>query len=603
MKLALCAMLLAPATALADDAPQRVVVPLPDYLRIYEAARDKPAPPSREATVASADLTGVVEERDLGAAAVMTARMQVQVHAETGHVRLPLLSTKAALLSATIDGRDAPIAVEGPWYTLVTERKGAFDVVLKFAVSVGDDGGLRRVSFQLPPVGATTVELKVPSPTPLAFEIPGGVPLSARHEGSVSTLTTSVPASGALLTTWRRAAAQEVARDPRVYAEVDTLVTVGDGLLRSRATIHETVLFAGVDAFEVQIPAGMTVLDVKGAGLSDWTLDDAQVLTARLGYEAEGSWSFAIEMERALAPGEEQLTAPVPVPLGAERVTGFLGVESRGNQEVTATQVTGAGQVDVRTLPASILGVTEQPVLLGFKHLGGAPSVGLDVRSYDEIDVLVTLVDQAVANTRWTRDGRRLTSVAYEVRNNRRQYLRLSMPDGAELWSAAVAGKAVQPALGPDGAVLLPLVRSQTAGGSLASFTVQVVYVEDGAPPSAAGAGVFQAELPRADVPVTWLGWTVWAPYDAKVPGLRRRGGTLHAVAYTSPPMPSGAMYAVDDANLDSQVQAQMNSGALGSGAAPVAVSFPLDGRQLAFEKLLVLDEPLTVQFSYRGLR
>ena len=47
----------------------------------------------------------------------------------------------------------------------------------------------------------------------------------------------------------------------------------------------------------------------------------------------------------------------------------------------------------------------------------------------------------------------------------------------------------------------------------------------------------------------------------------------------------------------------QAQSGSLGSGAAPVQVNLPLDGRQFTFEKLLVLDEPLTASFSYKGLK
>ncbi len=588
-------------SAHADDAPERVVVPLGQYLDLYDRTKAKPPEPSRQATLSSAQLTGVVVEGPAGASAEFTATVRVEVHTKDGFVRVPMLSTRAALLDATIDGRDAPIAVDNPFYTLVTDRKGAFDVQMRFAVPVDDDNGLQRLAFQIPAAGATTVELAVPSADPLAFDIPGGVPHQSSHSAGRSVLRTSIPATGTLTTTWRRAVAAEEAREPRVYADVHTLVTVGDGLVRARATIYETVLFAGVDTFQVRIPDGMTVLDVTGAGLSDWTLDGG-VLTAKLGYAAEGAWSFAVSLERPLG-ADEALQAPIPIPIGVARVTGFVGVESRGNQEITSTGVTGAAAVDVRTLPASILGVTEQPVLLGFKHLGASPEVPLAVKSYEEVDVLVTLIDQAVANTRWTRDGRRLTSVQYEVRNNRRQYLRLNLPEGAELWSAAVAGKAVQPARAPGGEVLLPLVRSQTDRGSLAAFPVQVVYVESGAPPSASGSGTFSASLPTADVPVTWLGWSVWAPYEAKVPSPKKMGGTLQPVAWLNPPFPTAEAYQVEDARVTSQSNAQIASGGLGEGAAPVPVTFPLEGQQLSFEKMLVLDEPLTVSFTYRGLK
>ena len=51
----------------------------------------------------------------------------------------------------------------------------------------------------------------------------------------------------------------------------------------------------------------------------------------------------------------------------------------------------------------------------------------------EEVDVLVTLIDRAEATTMFTRDGRRLTTVSYQVRNNRRQFLRFALPEGIEL--------------------------------------------------------------------------------------------------------------------------------------------------------------------------
>ena len=62
--------------------------------------------------------------------------------------------------------------------------------------------------------------------------------------------------------------------------------------------------------------------------------------------------------------------APIAAPMAVDRVKGFVGVESRGNLEIKAGEVSNATPVDVRALPAAILGITSQPVLLGYKYLG-----------------------------------------------------------------------------------------------------------------------------------------------------------------------------------------------------------------------------------------
>src|SRR5690606_7341551 len=136
--------------------------------------------------------------------------------------------------------------------------------------------------------------------------------------------------------------------------------------------------------------------------------------------------------------GQHDVAAPVVAPIGVHRAKGWLGVESRGNLEIEAAVVEQATAVDVRSLPASILGITDQPILLGYKYIGADPKIGLAVAEHDEVDVLVTLLDQTLARTMWTPEGRRLTSVEYQVRNNRRQFLRLELPEGSELWSAKI---------------------------------------------------------------------------------------------------------------------------------------------------------------------
>jgi hypothetical protein len=216
----------------------------------------------------------------------------------------------------------------------------------------------------------------------------------------------------------------------------------------------------------------------------------------------------------------------------------------------------------------------------------------------------VTLVDQTRARTMWTREGRRLTSVKYQVRNNRRQFLRLKLPEGAELWSASVGGRAVQPAKAEDARVMIPLVRSQAAGGTLAAFEVEVVYVEtDDATPDS-GRGKFRASLPTADAPSTYVAWTVYSPRKTKVRRLTV-DGTLRRVEELSNPIPTDDLYYIDTetpAVADGAAK-QASDGAMGTGAVPVPVSLPLQGEPVYFEKLLALDEALQVEFGYRGLR
>lgn len=610
---ALAASTLVPIAAHAAEA-EKVTLSLREFLQLYEKSKDRKKDPEkapRAYSLASAKYTGdVLVEKGEPTSAVFTARMQVQVHKNKGWIKVPLLTRSVALESATVNGRPAPVVLEGGSYTLVTDQKGTLDVSLKFATNVSNSLGTSSFAFDLVPSGATEVQLSVPVEEDLDFTVANARRLVERQERGKRVVTATLPPQGALSVRWQREVptVAEEGEDPakgkaRIYSEIYTLASVGDGILRAQATVDNTILFAGVDTFELKVPDGMTLLDVKGAGLRDWTLGDDNTLKVELNYAAEKRYSLTLDMEKVIGEGSQSVDAPLVVPVGVERSKGWVGVEARGNLEIGEGAVKGATAVDVRTLPGQILGRTSQPVLLGYKYLVSDAKVPLVISAHDDVDVLVTLLDQAEATTMFTQDGRRLTSVQYEVRNNRRQFLRLTLPPGAELWSSAVAGRAVQPAKSGD-ALLVPLIRSQSQGGGLASFTVEVVYVESGDPTADNGKGRFEAQLPMADVPTTYVGWTVYAPDEAKVRA-DKADGNLRYVERLSRPL--GAVQALEvQANAPAQRRSagnQAGAGALGDGAAPVRVRLPLEGTPYFFEKLLALNETLEVGFDYKGLK
>jgi len=602
--LALLATLVAPVSVLADE-PDRVILSLEDFLELYEKNREPVEESPHDFAIASAQYRGrVVVEGDKPRSVTFRATLHVNVLRKRGWVRVRLLPVTTALQSATVGGVEVPVVIEDGYYTMVTDARGPLEVELGFAASVITVEGRSHVGFDLTPSGATSVELRVRSDHDLEFSVPQARLQSDEVRGDERTMRATLPSTDSLAIDWQKKVPVEAAQQARIYAEVFSLVSIGDGVMQVSATVNHTILFADVDRFEIEVPSGMTVLDTRGAGIRDWTLRPDGHLEIALNYAARGEYQVELSMEKAIGEQTQNLSAPIVKPIGVERVKGWLGVEVRGNLEVGGGEITNATVVDVRSLPAQILGITSQPVLLGYKYLGSDATVPLAVARHDDVDVLVTLIDQVRARTMWTPQGRRLTSVKYQLRNNRRQFLRLRLPEGAELWSASVGGRAVQPARAADAQVMIPLVRSQSSGGSLAAFAVEVVYVESAAPTEASGQGQFAATLPSADVPSTYVAWTVYSPSDARI---RRRTveGTLTEVEALSNPIPEEDMFYIQTETPQVQAQAveQTDAGAMGTGAVPVPVSLPLSGVPVYFEKLLALGEPLDVAFEYRGLR
>jgi hypothetical protein len=149
--------------------------------------------------------------------------------------------------------------------------------------------------------------------------------------------------------------------------------------------------------------------------------------------------------------------------------------------------------------------------------------------------------------------------------------------------------------------VLVPLVRSGGAGGALAAFLVEIIYVEEGSALAKSGKAEAKLTLPRADAPASQLTWTVWFPADAKI-DKKSHEGTVANVPYFSqaPQLPDNVVTDAAASGVMRQSQAQAApSGALGSGVEPVKVDLPLTGQSVYYEKMLVLDEELWVSFDY----
>ena len=607
---ALVALVLAvPATARAEDPPERVIMKLEEFLKLHEKTKTPPEEPPRDHAIASARYNGeVLFEDGKPYAAKFKLKMRIRPLKKKGFARIPLLPATVAVQSAKIGGSEAPIFIEGGFYTLITDRRSDFDIDIVLGAAVQSKEGSSGVDFQLVPAGATSLELSVPAKEELDFTVANAKLKSDKVSGGNRVVEATIPATGSLSISWQRKVDEKAQKkNARVYSEVYTLTSLGDGIVTANATVENTILFAGVDKFAYTLPKGMTVLDVTGPGIRSWKADGDK-LDVQLNFEAEGTYGLEIEMEKKLDT-DKAISAPIVAPVGVERVKGWVGVESLGNLELTAKEVTGATPVDVRSLPASILGVTDQPVLLGYKYLGAEPAVSLAAAQHPEVDVLVTLVDLTVAQTMWTREGRRLTSVTYQVRNNRRQFLKLKLPEGAELWSASVADRAVQPAKGSDGRVMLPLVRSQQRGGRLSTFQVKVSYVENGKEVANNGKGTFKASLPVPDVPSTYVAWTVHSPEGTKVKkrsvdgNLRRVDRLSYPISLESSEYMNVEAQQEAETMVQSRARAKIGGAAVGSGAAPVMVSLPISGEPTHFEKLLARGETLQVEFSFRGLR
>jgi hypothetical protein len=599
-RLALVGLALATLTpAYAAEPRAEVTLPWNDFKTLYDkgqAPKDPPAVAPLAYTLDHATYTGKVVGTGDDAYALLHVTIRGRMLRDNAWASVPLLSTNSALKSAKVNGQDAAIYLNNGFYTLVTNQTGMFVAELDLAMALMTADGETGFALPLAPTGATEVSFTVESPDKVALSVAGGRGVVQGDVGTEHTVSAVVPSLGSLAISWQKEVKELLAEKlkPRVYAESQVIVGVSEGFLQGRANVNYTILHKGVDHVRVHVPTDVTVLDVQGPGLSDWKVDAAGNIDVALNYEALGAYRLTVDYERALS-GATQV--PLVTALDVARSVTWVGVDARSAVEVVAGTATGAVPVDVRELPAALVGQTDFPVLLGYKSRDASAVIPLEVRTHADVDMLVTLVDSAIIDTLVTADGRRMTHLQYAVRNNRNQFLRMKLPENAEVWSATVAGRGVKVAKG-DGGVLVPLVRSDASSGALSAFLVDLVYVEAGA--ELGESGTARIALPSVNAPTSQLQWTVYFPDNAKVAKNSFTGSIRHVEWYsTAPQLPSNATVTERDRQAVKNAAAGM-ADTMGQGVEPVDVQLPLAGKAIYFEKMLALDEDLWASFDYR---
>jgi len=505
-----------------------IKVPLGELLKLIPAPPPPRAkPPPYGAGLSSGDITVTVEADPQGRPqrGRVTARYALAVPDDAWR-RLPILGTSASLLSATLDGRKATVAVHGSWYTLLTRQAGAHTLEFSFVVPVTTARDVSTLRLPLAPSAGTTLKVVVPGDQKVTIEPSAGVVRTVTHPPNVQTTATtplpSLSGSEGVRVTWQRAVPAEAALPAKVYAEVHRLAAVAERSVRVLAICRYSILHAGVDRLSLTVPGDVEVVRVTGGRLAGWDVtraDGAQRVAVRLRYRATGDYLLALELERAITPDDERVIVPTVMAEGVERQSGDVACEAWSNVELGAVNGRAAG-LDPRRVSRILRSAATTPIIVAFRPAKPDDEVVLHLRRHAALGGLGAVIDVADFETLVTADGRRLTRVIYAVRNRSTQFLRVRLPKGAILWTASVAGRPVKPATDGRGGVLFPLAKPTTQRRTLRPFPVSFVCFQPGTPLARKGEETVRVDLPTAALPARYASCHLRLPqgydFDAK---------------------------------------------------------------------------------------
>ena len=492
-----------------NESPRAVTLSLTEYNRLIDLASRPPQSPAIApvaAVLASADLRVRVERETARGVFTLTGEVL-----RSGLNRVSLLSG-ATLVDASAAGRPLPLLVEGTAHTALLPGPGPFALTLEWGAPLTFAPGRASFVLPVPPAGTARVTIDLPGEQAGVHLSAGLITRQATVDGRTMVEATLSPGSSTeVWWSMRDSAPAAAARDVRMLAEVMTLVTLGDSDVRMVALVDVTVVQGEPRTIAVKLPSGYELTSISGSSLetsdAGGQRDGTVVLT--VGDPAARRHQFLVSLERPHDGGSFTLDTGFPSLPDVQRERGEIAIEGVGTLELSAADRDGMHRIDVRELNQALQSLSRLPILSAFRYQRSAVPAGLalDAKRFTDAGVLAAFADFAVATTLVTAEGRALTEVLLQVQNRAQAFLRVTLPPGASIVSADVAGEAAKPVLGADG-TRVPLLRPGFRPKG--PYTVSFVYLNTGTP--FARKGDMSMRLPKMDMPVGIVEWEVFVP-------------------------------------------------------------------------------------------
>src|SRR6266852_2515909 len=530
----------------AAHSPGWVVLPVEEYrtlhAKAYPIERD-PEPPPVEATLTRVDYDLRID----GELASGRASLTVDV-LKDGWVRVPV---PAGLLvrEARLDGKLVSLVPgaagkAGSQLSALLSHPGRAVLLLEIALPVASATGEESITLPLTASGVTRASVQLPRQG-VDLRLSGGL-LSVKSESSTESKWIAYGRCNEVLTfAWRRKTEDHRATLPlRMRGSLTQLLGLGEDSTSINAEVNLEITQGAARFATIQIPNKVTINQVQGAMVADWEVKASELSVTFLEPVEQNARFVVIGETRS--PREGQIGIPLLRLLNVERESGGVAVEVLGAGEIKDLKSEGLDSADATDL-GEMVSNRQSPSLAAFRFRTGdgklTRSLSLNVARYTPQAVLMANVSEARYQVLLSSEGKMLVQARYAVRNNQRNFLKITLPPGATLWSASLAGKAVRPGQSPDGSLLLPLDKAR-AGEEAPEFAVEVVYMSRGTAWN--DKGQFKLALPALDLPVSRTGLLVYHPPLFKVtpePGAFRTGPYENPISSAlNPPVTYGGV-------------------------------------------------------------
>jgi len=628
--------------ALSQDAGLNVSLPLKELRALIEREKaDEGAPVDVVFGPATYTLAAAEKNATLTIAAEITLP-------NARWVLIPL-GTGTGVTAVTLDDKPAAVVRQNGKLLAVVDAKNTRSAKLLVTASspIRVAGDVSSITLPLVPTPIATLNAKLAAAN-VNVKAPELLSAKVDTNAAGTTVSGTLPQAESITLQW----SSRDARPARVTVQQFHHVVLDRGLIRNTTTLQYDILRAPVESLRIAIPDGIEITRVSGDQLSDYAIDEAakpRTLTVQLKEPTQGASRLVVQYEQRLKDDQLNPALALLSPQDVASESGFVGIEVRGNYEVTPT-VEKADRVDVAQLPEVLWSTARSPLRFGYRYDKPGATLSVALRPLQDLEVLIAMSDISEVSTTVTPEGKVITKMIMIVRNNQKSHLRVTLPEGSQLWSAFVDDRPVTPSKDEKGDVLLPLRKSESVDrdddtnymnkrqqrrqneglqaqqhamqerikqlesddddvSDLKPYDVELVYISPNV--VLAERGQIKLALPKVDMPIGQLAWAVFLPSSSRV--VDSTGNIREVNAFSLPFRHFGESAIAESKAMDKLASAQqalaqmdaakaMEQVALSSkakGVLPVRVEIPIAGSIYRFEKMLSVDEMPAIELTY----
>jgi hypothetical protein len=383
----------------------------------------------------------------------------------------------------------------------------------------------------------------------------------------------------------------------RLLAEGKTLFSVDAGAVVGQTHLLVDIIQGYCDSLIFDLPAEVEVLQVSSGSLDDWLIreggEEERSLLVYLKPKSRGRHLFDLVFEIPLADSLTTVALGEPALLNTVRFRGQAGIQVLSSLRVTPVDQEKASRTDPRDLPPEIWSRAPNPILLAYKFVEPDYTVSLRLEQQEDVPLLSASVDREELLSVVSPTGRVVHRARFQIRNSGEQFLRVSLPTAARIWTYLVDGKTFAPSKSNDGSYRLPVPASQEQQGELEPVTVELVWGEETRLTTIGGR--LNLVGPGLEIPCSVVEWELYLPQKRN--WLPPRGNLKRDLQ-----LPTTARYFGDEKKAEVTLdmlrqlsEEDLPSGTAGegweAGAMPVEVDIPLEGRRMTMGRAMLLGE------------